>query len=214
MASAVERPDLILLSEAALTGYVSPRGDFDLTPFAEPEGPSSPTSVRLAEAARRFGCTVVGPVIESDGPRCYNAVHARDAAGNLIARYRKRHPWYPETWASAGSKPPPLFEAGGRRWTLGICFDLHFLADDAHDQLVMADGLLFPSAWCESEPGDDSRPELVGEVARTYRLHVVNANWGEGSPRLPGQGGSMVVGPDGGLLARAGNSETALAVDL
>jgi predicted amidohydrolase len=34
-------------------------------------------------------------------------------------------------------------------------------------------------------------------------MTVVNANWARGKPALPGQGESVIVGPDGAILARA-----------
>jgi predicted amidohydrolase len=191
-------PDLALLPEASLTGYVSPGLDFDLTPFAEPL--SGPTATALAALARAHGCHLVGPLVERCGAAVYNAVLAFGPDGALVAHYRKRHPWYPETWATPGDAPPPVFDVRGTRVTVAVCFDVHFLAEDASESLREADVLLFPSAWVER---GDSRDVLLPEVARRFDVAVVNANWGTGSPRVPGQGGSRVVGRDGRPLALA-----------
>jgi predicted amidohydrolase len=120
--------------------------------------------------------------------------------GTRLAHYRKRHPWYPETWATPGHPPPPVFTLGGARLTLAVCYDAQFLADDAARELAEADVLLFPSAWVERH---DSRGELLGGLARRFDVAVVNANWGLGAPRVPGQGASRILGRDGEVLALA-----------
>jgi hypothetical protein len=44
---------------------------------------------------------------------------------------------------------------------------------------------------------------------------VVNANWGEGEPRLPGQGRSRIVGPGGAVEApRLPGRVSAVAADI
>jgi predicted amidohydrolase len=136
--------------------------------------------------------------VERDGPRVHNAVLVFAPDGTCVAHYRKRHPWYPETWAAPGSSAAPVFQLGRVRVTLAICFDVQFL-EEAAETLGRADVLLFPSAWVER---DDSRGRLLPAVARRFDVAVVNANWGVGSPRVPGQGGSLVVEHDGSVVAR------------
>jgi predicted amidohydrolase len=192
-------PDLVLLPEASLDGYVSPRLDFDLTRFAEPL--DGPAAAALAGLARAHRCAIAGPIIERDGDACFNAISVFGADGARVAHYRKRHPWIPETWATAGDAPPPLFEVGGARVTIAICYDVHFVADDAADMLRAADVLLFPSAWVDD--GGDARGEILPAIARRFDVGIVNANWGIGHPAVRGQGGSRVVRRDGVTVARA-----------
>jgi predicted amidohydrolase len=101
-----------------------------------------------------------------------------------------------------------VFVVSGVRFTVAVCFDIHFCVSD----LPPADVLLFPSAWVDGpaeggtsrtqgEQGRDSRLELVAET----KLTVVNANWGVGEPRVTGQGGSMIV-REGNVVARASSS--------
>jgi predicted amidohydrolase len=191
-------PDLALLPEAAITGYVSARGDFDLGPFAELA--AGPTANALASLAQKHGCYLGGPLVERDGASVYNAFLVFAPDGAMVAHYRKRHPWYPETWATAGSAPPPVFEVRGALVTLAVCFDAQFLAEDGARELAEADVLLFPSAWVER---DDSRGTLLGGLARRFDVAVANANWGVGRPTIPGQGGSRILGRDGEVLAMA-----------
>ena len=97
------RTDLVLLPEAALTGYVSPRGNFDLKRFAEPI--DGPTSAALAHLAKRFDCLVVGPVIERAELKLFNSLLAVTPEGKTLLHYRKHHPWMPEKWATPGPGP-------------------------------------------------------------------------------------------------------------
>ena len=194
------RADVVLLPEASLTGYVSPRGDFDLSRFAEPI--DGPLSVAMAERARRFGVHLGWPLVERDAGRCFNTycIHAPD--GRRLVRYRKRHPWFPEVWATPGDEPHPVFEIAGLRATLAICYDVHFLAKGAKEALAESDALLFPSAWVEAEGEIDARRDLFFDLSRVYRVGIVNSNWGPGDVVMPGQGSSRIVGPDGHEVMR------------
>ncbi|MCC6551711.1 MAG: carbon-nitrogen hydrolase family protein [Polyangiaceae bacterium] len=73
--------DLALLPEAILTGHVSPRGEFDLRPFAEPL--DGPTAGALAGLARRHGLALAGPLIEAAAGHHYNSMLLFDRGGAL-----------------------------------------------------------------------------------------------------------------------------------
>jgi predicted amidohydrolase len=201
--------DLVVLPEACLTGYVSPLGVFDPTALAEPL--DGPTLRAVADIARARKVHVVAPLIERapGSTRLYNACFVVAPTGEVVAHYRKRHPWYPEAWATAGDGPHPVFELGGVRLTLAICFDVHFLAEKAKEALSQADALIFPSAWVQDEgatgdsPARDTRADELAALARAFDVAIVNANWGAGDVRIAGQGGSRVVGRDGRELDRA-----------
>lgn len=188
--------DLVLLPEASLTGYVSGAGEFDLAAFGEPA--DGPTARAIAELARRHRANVVAPLVLAEAGHVYNAMAAFDRDGEPIFTYRKRHPWIPETWASPGPHPAPIVEIEGLRVTVAICYDVHFLADEAESALDESDLLLFPSAWVEEE---DSRPVVLGDLARRHGIAIANANWGPGIVRVPGQGSSSILGADGRVLA-------------
>ncbi len=180
--------DVLLLPEASFTGYVSPALDFNLRPQAVPLAQGVEALQALAVA---LACDVVGPVIEREGSRCFNAMVGVGPDGAPWLHYRKRHPWFPETWASRGDLPFPLVERHGLTFTMGICFDVHFLAAEAARELTEADVLLFPSAWVSDEA--DTKVTLLTDLATSFELTVLNANWGVGEPPIVGQGGSMVA---------------------
>ncbi len=193
------RTQLVLLPEASLTGYVSPKLDFDLSPFAEPlEGHSAQ---QLRALAMKHQTLLVGPLIERapDG-RLYNSQVGFDALGDRVLHYRKRHPWYPETWATPGEHALPLLELDGLTLTVAVCFDLHFLPAESADQLEAADVLLFSSAWVGD--GDDALRPKLRALAAQFELSVLNANWGHGTPGIRGQGGSVIIDSHGSVLAQ------------
>lgn len=192
------RTDLVLLPEAALTGYVSEEDDFDLTRFAEPL--DGPTRTALAHLARRFDCLVVGPVIERTDTGLFNSILGVTPDGATLLHYRKHHPWFPETWATPGPKAGELVSWRGKTLLPAICFDVHFLSADAGPLLDAADLLLFASAWVDD--ADDARPALLQGLAARHSVAVLNANWGPGRPLIHGQGGSLFIDPRGQLAAR------------
>jgi 5-aminopentanamidase len=202
--------EIVVLPEACLTGYVSATGDFNLSRFAEPlQGHQFEL---LRSIATQCDTTVVGPVIERDGVHCFNSTVVIRPDGTVSAHYRKRHPWMPETWATAGTLPFPRFDVGELKCSLAVCFDVHFLAEEAADVLREIDVLLFPSAWVDDS--GDARPGQLTSLAQQFDITIVNANWGVGSPHLKGQGGSMIIASSGRLLARTTSSQTRLDVRL
>jgi 5-aminopentanamidase len=126
-----------------------------------------------------------------------------DRDGRRIAHYRKRHPWFPERWATPGDLGSPVVELLDVKLTVAVCFDIHFVSDEAGGALDDADLLLFPTAWVDPPDEDDMRTELLPALARRHRIAVANANWGPSHPAVRGQGGSRILDAGGRLLAAA-----------
>lgn len=193
--------DLVILPEMALTGYVSPDADFDLSRYAEPiDGPTMRAASALAMRQRAH---LVAPLVLEEAGALYNAAVVVGPDGEVVTTYRKRHPWFPERWATPGPLASPLFEIGGLTVTLAICFDGHFLPYDSAAVLSQADLLVFTSAWVDDE---DSRLPLLQSLARRFGIAVANANWARGVVDVPGQGGSCVLDAHGELVAFLGPS--------
>ena len=193
-------PTLAVLPELALTGYVSPRGDFDVSRFAE--GLDGPLIARAASIAVAHRVALLTSFVERDGERCFNSVVLLDERGVPALHYRKRHPWFPETWATPGDLGTPVATLYDRRITVAVCFDVHFVSAEAGAALDAVDAVLFPSAWVDDDERD-LRGELLPALAARHGCAVVNANWGDGSPAVLGQGGSRIVRGDGVTIARA-----------
>lgn len=200
--------DLTLLPEMSLSGYVSPAIEFDLTAFSEPI--DGPTALALADLAKKHRTHLVGPLVLSDAGRLFNATVGFAPDGSRFLLYKKRHPWIPEEWATAGSDPHPLFRVGDLNVTVACCYDLHFLAREAKDTLDAADLLLFPSAWVEER---DSRLRRLSAIARAHRVQVAAANWGPGVVAVKGQGGSAIFDATGTIVARVEPGSYAISAE-
>jgi len=188
--------DLAIVPELALTGYLSPEGDADLAPYAEPL--DGPTIRRASAIAARHQVHLVVPLVLAEEGRRYNASVVLGPDGAVRATYRKRHPWLPERWATPGAAPSPIVDVGGIGVALAICYDGHFLPYDAATVLARADLLAFTSAWVDEE---QTRIPLLRSIAQDFGVAVANANWGAGDPLVPGQGGSCVLDPRGRVVA-------------
>ena len=196
--------DLAVLPEMSLGGYVSPQGDFCLTPFAEPiEGA---TIQAVAALADQHATTIVAPLVLAEGPDVFNAAVVVGPDGRVITVYRKRHPWLPERWATPGAAPHPLFRLGTHAITIAICYDGHFLEEEAVEALSQANLLVFTSAWVDNV---DSRVPLLRSIARRFGVAVANANWGSGVVDVRGQGGSCVIDAHGDVIARVDPTKSA-----
>lgn len=101
-------PDLLVLSEMALTGYNFPNLEA-VKPYLEEAG-MGPCGVWAKETAKKLGCKVcVGyPEVEKDGEgggkeTYYNSLLVVDEKGEILANYRKMFLYYTdETWAAEG----------------------------------------------------------------------------------------------------------------
>ncbi len=184
--------DLAVLPECALTGYVDEEGRCDLRAFAEPI--DGPTRARMSLLARRHSTAISFPLVERAGDRLFNANAVIGPDGALLHHHRKRHPWYPEAWATPGDRPFSSFELAGVVLAVAICFDLHFLEEEAAEVLSRSDALLFPSAWVD-DGDEDLRGPLFAHLSQRFGVAIVNANWGVGVPRVRGQGASRIVLP-------------------
>lgn len=200
--SRVAATDLAILPEMSLAGYVSPKGDFDLTRFAEPI--DGPTVSAIAALSRRHKTHFVAPLVLAENSCVYNASVVVGPDGGVVATYRKRHPWFPEHWATAGPLPLSVFQIGGLTVTLAICYDVHFLAEESADVLARADLLVFTSAWVDEE---DSRLPLLRSLSRQFGVSIANANWGAGTVEVPGQGGSLILDANADVVATVQRGE-------
>ena len=189
-----------MLPELALTGYVSPRGDFDVSRFAE--APDGPLLGRVRALARAHGVAVLASWVERDGAHCFNSATLVGSTGATVLHYRKRHPWIPETWATPGDLGTPIGTVFGLRVAVAVCFDVHFVSAEAGDALDEVDALLFPSAWVDDDR-HDLRSALLPALAARHGCAVVNANWGPGAPRVAGQGRSRILDGRGAPIALA-----------
>ncbi|HEX4767638.1 MAG TPA: nitrilase-related carbon-nitrogen hydrolase [Lichenihabitans sp.] len=159
----------------------------------------------LSDLARRQGLTIVAGFPERDGAVVYNSAVAAlpDGATHL---YRKCHLYSPHETAAfkAGGDPSRLFEIGGLKAALLICYDVEFPELARALALAGAELLLVPTALPKGGTSARVSRSMVPSRALENRVFVAYAGLCGCENGLSYQGGSVIVGRDGEDLARAG----------
>ena len=194
--------DIVITPELYLPGYMSRDLHFNM---AEPI--NGKTIKEIEKATAETGCTVVTGIGERDDATdaLYNTAVAIGPTG-LIAKYRKRHlPSYgvfdEARYFGAGENDPPVFEVGGTKMGLAICYDAFYPEISRSLTLRGAKVHIYISA-----APDMSRKYFETFVAARAMENVVYAVYVNTVGQYDGLGffgGSHVVDPLGEVLVRA-----------
>ena len=196
---------LVVLPEAFARDF-GPSGS-DISEYAEPL--DGPYVARLTELARERDTTVVAGMFEvsEDPSRPFNTLAVVNRDGPL-ASYRKIHLYdsfgYKESdRLLAGGLEPVLVDVAGFRVGLMTCYDLRF--PELARELVSrgAELLVVPSAWVAGPRKVEHWRTLV--AARAIENTAYVAAVGQPGPRYTGH--SMVVGPQGDVVAQVADGE-------
>lgn len=193
---------LVVLPELASSGYVFESAE-------EARAAAQLSDAVLAawseEAAAGSGdVVVVGGFCElgEDG-RLYNSCALVDGSG-VRAVYRKIHLWDRESlWFSPGSAEAPVVETGLGRIGLAVCYDLEFPEQTRGLALRGAEVITVPTNW----PRDRvARPVpilslLASATAYLSKVFVAVCDRCGTERDLMFEGGSVIAGPDGRVLA-------------
>lgn len=207
-AAALSGADLLLLPELYLPGYNRPglHG-----PMAQPA--CGEWIARAAEIARQAGCALCFGFAEKTPEGTRNSAMVLSAEGERIALYRKVQPFGPMEEANfIPGEGYVAFDFKGRRLGLLICFDIEF---PVHARRLAAAGvnlLLVPTANPAAYP--HVQELLVPARAAENGITVAYANYTGDDAGLAFGGGSVIAGPRGDILARAGSGEALLVTDL
>lgn len=201
----------LVAPEMALTGYAV----WDsVAHLAEPR--DGPAVTRLCALARREGIAVAAGFPERDGDAVFNAVAVAFPDGAPTQVYRKCHLFGPHERAcfAAGSAFSPLFDLGGLRTGLLVCYDVEFPEAVRALALAGAELLLVPTALPLSGPNDRVSRALVPARALENGLAIAYAGLCGDENGLAYQGGSALVDAAGEDLARAGRAPALLIADI
>lgn len=208
LAAAAAGADMMVFPELFLPGY----NQRQLHPsLAQPQG--GPWEERLVSLAKSAACGLTIGWAERDGNHLYNSASAFDARGQRLAHYRKLQ-LYGEMEQSVFTPGNDyvLFELGGVRTGLLICYDVEFAPHCRAMKERGAELLLVPTA---NPAGFEHVPDvLLPARAIETNMTIAYANYCGQDKGLSFGGGSLVVGSDGRDLAKAGSSETLLITDL
>jgi predicted amidohydrolase len=169
----------------------------------------------LRAVARRHALGLVCSIRESARDGARNTALAIDAGGAIGAVYAKQHLFVPggEEGCFTPGPGPALFDCGGFRFGLAICYDLRFPEVFAAYRALGADGVLVPAAW----PCARLRHWRLFLRARALdnRLYVAGASYAEGATPVEAYcGGSLAADPEGEVVVEAGEEPGLLLADL
>ena len=201
---------LLVTPELSLTGYAIGQ---DTARLAEPR--NGPLVTRLLELARATDLHIVAGLPERDGDAVYNSA-VLAGPDNGVVYYRKCHLFGTTERAQfrASDVPSRLFEVAGLKAGLLICYDIEFPEMARGLALAGAALIIVPTALPAS-PGQRRVSEvLVPSRALENQVFIVYAGLCGNERGMHYEGGSVIVGPDGVDLARAGRGETLLMTRL
>lgn len=198
---------MLVAPEVFLPGYNHP----DIAGLAQPRG--GDWHRRLAALVRAAGCGLVVGYAERDGARLFNSAIAFDATGAEVAHYRKLQLFgRREASLYAPGKDYCVFDLGGTRAALLICYDIEFAS---HLRALALDGvrlILCPTA--NMEPNGHVSRLVVPAHAVNHGLTLAYANYCGAEGDLTYCGGSVIAGADGAVLAAAGPGPALLVADV
>jgi predicted amidohydrolase len=144
--AAADGADLVVLPELVATGYVLDRDA--LWARAESTADPGPVLSAWSEEARALGITVVGGLAERDGDRLFNSVVVIRPDGAIAGTYRKLHLFGRERLVfTPGDLGLPVFEVGGIRLGVVVCYDLRFPETVRIHALRDVDLVAVPTCW-------------------------------------------------------------------
>ncbi len=205
--------DLVVLPEYA--SAFDPRGTGP--EFAEPLDGPFVTTVRAAARGGRVA-VIAGTTLPGErSDRAVNAVVGIDATGRLLGTYRKVHLYdafghreSDRLEPGPADAAPLILPVGGLRVGVLTCYDLRFPESARCVVDGGADVLVVPAAWAAGPLKADHWRTLAR--ARAIENTAVVIAVGQAGRGVTGR--SLVVGPDGRVLAEFDDAPTVDVVDL
>ncbi|WP_176473800.1 carbon-nitrogen hydrolase family protein [Actibacterium ureilyticum] len=207
--STAQDVDLVVFPELTLPGYNVPERH-----QRDAQSTDGLWMTRIAGMAREYRCAIALGWAERADDTVYNSATVVARTGDVVAHYRKRQLFGAmehESFAH-GTAPAPIFEIAGRKCGLLICYEIEF-PEYARDLARRgAEVVIVPTA--NPKGYEHVQDVLIPARACENRQFVAYANYCGEQAGLEFSGLSLVAGPDGKPLARAGCEPTALYVQL
>ncbi|MBO3738664.1 carbon-nitrogen hydrolase family protein [Actinoplanes flavus] len=203
--------DLLLFPECFLQGYLVTEEHVHGQAFEIGSAAFGSVLARLEELRPAL---VIG-MIERDGPRYYNTAVVIDG-GRVVGRYRKTFLTSGESVFTRGDDYP-VFQVGGVRFGINICYDTRFPEAAAAVAAGGASVLLVPAqnmmrrekaVWWQ-----DRHHEIRACRARETGMWLASADvTGERDPDRIGLGPTGFLSPTGEVTARVPLGQTGMVV--
>ncbi len=196
---------------AALPEYFCLMGHQDTDKLAVAETPGhGPIQAMLAGAARELGLWIIGgtlPMQAATPDRVRNTTLAYSPAGDVAARYDKIHLFaydngresYDEARVLEPGSQPTVFDAGGLRTGLSVCYDLRF--PELFRGYSPCDLIAVPAAFTYTTGEKHWELLLRARAVENQAYVIAPAQGGRHENGRRTWGHSMVVDPWGEVLA-------------
>ncbi len=168
---------------------------------------------KLAQISKKYSCGLTLGWAEQDEDRIFNSVSSFDEHGRKVCHYRKIQ-LFGEVEKSTFKcgDAYQLFTLNGYKTAVLICYDVEF----AHHVQTLKDKgvelLLVPTA---NPAAYNNVPDyIVPARAAESGITIAYANYCGEEAGLRYGGRSLIVGPDGAALAKAGQGEVLLIANL
>jgi predicted amidohydrolase len=198
--------ELLVLPECATSGYVFEDRSEAYNCAAQVEGSVCEELVDACGEADLF-CAV--GMLERDGERLYNTALLLGPSG-VAARYRKAHiPFVGvDRFVERGGDPFDPADTPVGRIGLEICYDMRFPEISRALALRGAEIILHPTNWVGTAATIAEIMPRTRAVENRVYFATANRIGVERGTRFIGQ--SLIVDPDGNVLARAGSDDQCL----
>lgn len=199
---------LLIFPEMFATGF-----SMNAQAIAEPA--DGPTSRFLRELAAEKECNVLGGIAHRESRTgIFNEAVCFAPTGRCIARYAKLHLFTPGTESQhyVGGRSLSLFRWGKLKVAVFICYDLRFPELFRLAALQGAEAFVIIANWPRIR--HTHWQALLQARAIENQAYVIGVNRCGNDPKLDYAGGSVVFDPRGNTLAKAGQEESVLKVDL
>ena len=202
--------DLLVTPELGLTGYALGAA---FQKLAEPA--NGPMLSALAKIAKSAGLAIVAGFPERDGDAVFNSAVFMKTDGSRHI-YRKCHLYgeAEKTAFAASDQLPAVFTFAGFRIGMLICYDVEFPEMVRGLALDGADLVVIPTALPAGAEAKRISDRMVPVRAQENHVFIAYADLCGAEGDLTYEGGSVIVGPDGEALVRAGVQESLLIVEL
>jgi predicted amidohydrolase len=213
--------ELVVLPELAACGYRLSADHLALR--AETAVGDGPVLSAWRDTARHRGIGVVGGFAEKTGAAIANAVAVIGREGEMLGTYRKLHLFDTEHNVFApGDTGLPVFELGGVRIGVLVCYDLRFVEAARILALSGAALIAVPTAWIAgfdtAPPRGPRIPHVDGVIvqANLNQVHFAVADQVGRQDGLTFLGRSLVIDPFGKVLhgPLSAREEAVVSVDI
>ncbi|MDP6544948.1 MAG: carbon-nitrogen family hydrolase [Phycisphaerae bacterium] len=203
----LQRGDLVVLPEMFSTGF-----SMDAATLAEP--PDGPTATFLSESAGKFGVYLLGGLARRYGETFRNEAVLLAPDGSLIGRYWKMHPFSPSSEADhyTPGDEAVVIPVGKFQLAPAICYDLRFPELFRSAAGGGADLIAVIANWPAQR--SDHWACLLRARAIENQAYVVGVNRCGTDPNHTYAGGSVIIDPQGNVLARAGDDQCVIGAPL